>query len=322
MTAAAYSDDGSVIAIGCRNIVTLWLPETNTRDAILPSPACPDTSTATHVAFLQDSYFLVSAHSGKDGCICVWNLLSYETHWCIYAAITDIAAHPTLPRFTTVTHQAEQDNSVVATLGPGSDVAEGTWVSPKGMHISRCLYAGPGTALQSQMCTRGEVASDGGVLFVITTGRRIITLPDVCTEENEDDKEESECLDAEEQAGEAEVDEELEKITVRPEDVFAERAEATAEPSADANNDASAELQQQQPAQQGAIGFEALFGEAPGARGATAAPAAAAAPSAVDLSRLDGVSAVFDAPSHLLAPASDICEGVLKMMLRKPQEPG
>ncbi|KAF9583045.1 hypothetical protein BGW38_010365 [Lunasporangiospora selenospora] len=73
---AAFSSDGSILAIAYGHIITLWNPTLNTLQGVLVHP--PHNHPVNHLTFLKDSPFLVAAT--KDH-IYLWNLLSCTVIW-------------------------------------------------------------------------------------------------------------------------------------------------------------------------------------------------------------------------------------------------
>ena len=301
MTAAAYSSDGTVLAVGSRSIITLWHPESTARMAVLVAPSCPHTSTATHLAFLTDAPYLVSVHRGKRGCVCVWNLMTLTLWWATYAVVDDVAAHPVLPRFAAVIDAPEIGGSVVAVLGPDSATAEETLRSEGGVRVSRVMFPPPGCALHSKVCGKARSGDDvvgRGPMLVLTHDRRIVVVPD----------QEGEKTGAEAR----------------------QRSGAGAATAVDAQADVVADEDSAPLAEQRGksrvSGYAAMYGEPAHARvrDATAAdtPQQAAAAAAEARGDAADILAIFDAPSHLLPPTAELCDGVLRMMLRRPRDAG
>lgn len=89
--AAAFSADGSVLAVAAASRVTLWDVESNALAAALPA-AVPTTSAAaaaaplTSLAFVPGTPFLAAA---SPSCVAVYNLLTAAVHWCLpYGAVS------------------------------------------------------------------------------------------------------------------------------------------------------------------------------------------------------------------------------------------
>ncbi|KAG2426597.1 hypothetical protein HXX76_012913 [Chlamydomonas incerta] len=89
--AAAFSADGSVLAVAAGSRVTLWDADSNALAAALPA-AVPTTSAAaaapplTSLAFVPGTPFLAAA---SPSCVAVYNLLTAAVHWCLpYGAVS------------------------------------------------------------------------------------------------------------------------------------------------------------------------------------------------------------------------------------------
>jgi hypothetical protein len=305
MTAAAYSHDGSVLAVGSRSSVTLWQPEANARMATLVAPACHDTSTCTHVAFLAGGAHMVSAHRGKRGCLVVWNLLTLTSWWCIFTAVEDIAPHPSLPCFAAIIDEPKLHASTVVVMGPDSDQAQETWRSRRGARVARAMFVPQGCALHSRLCSGKAlgVADGRGPLFVMTQDRRIVMIPDNSTSRK------------------AAADGAIGGRKGLASDTQQSDATEQHEHREGGAHGRPAEAREAAGAATQVSGFRAMYGEAPAAkirdaRDAADAPALPAPDAASDL------SAVFDAPSHLLPPAEELCHDVLRLLLRKPCDAG
>jgi hypothetical protein len=278
MTAAAYSPDGSVLAVGGRATITLWQPMANALMATLVAPSCPRTSRLTHIAFLPQSPYLVTAHRGKKACLCVWNLLTLTLWWCTYTTVIDVAAHPTQPRFAAVFDALSNSrNSIVAVLGAESSKAEETWGSC-GEGIARVFFAQRGSALHSRVQGKGGGARGRGLMFVLTHDRRIMMLPE------------------HEKKGEA--GQEALAVSACNGAISSVRMDPAA-PSA----------------------YSDIFGNKPQPReeGEEMGRPAVHQQSGDDRTMDEGILSVFDAPSHLLPTTAGLCEGVLRLLLRRRQ---
>lgn len=170
----SYSGDGTVLAAGGRALITLWNPDSNALGATLIAPAHAHKSHVSHICFLEASPHLVSAHGGKGGCLCVWNLETLDLEWSTLASVTDIAPHPTRPLFAAVIEQGGGRCDVIAVLKPESATAEQTWLARPGARASRALFVPPETALSNRLQGRG--VGDQQLLVVVTADRQIAVL--------------------------------------------------------------------------------------------------------------------------------------------------
>ncbi|GLI71536.1 hypothetical protein VaNZ11_016768 [Volvox africanus] len=97
MTAAAFSADGSVLAVAAAARVTLWDAESNALVAVLPAAAAgpaavvgPTAATPlTQLLFIPGTPFLVSSSAT---CLAVYNLLTATLHWCLPLHAMSISA--------------------------------------------------------------------------------------------------------------------------------------------------------------------------------------------------------------------------------------
>jgi NET1-associated nuclear protein 1 (U3 small nucleolar RNA-associated protein 17) len=84
---AAFSSDGSLLALGCGQVITLWDPET----LALRKTLCFSTSPKQHVRWLRfvpETQFLVAANSQS---LHVWDLLTLTVHWSYEMAVAGLA---------------------------------------------------------------------------------------------------------------------------------------------------------------------------------------------------------------------------------------
>ena len=173
-SAVAYSGDGTVLAAGGGALITLWNPDSNALGATLVAPAHARKSHVTRLAFLEGSPHLVSAHGGRDACVCVWSVETLDLVWCTLADVTDVAPHPTRPLFAAAISQGGGQCDVVAVLTPESAVAEQTWLLRRGARASRALFVAPDTALSNRL--HGKARGPAQQLLVVLTEDREIAV--------------------------------------------------------------------------------------------------------------------------------------------------
>ncbi|KAK4439610.1 U3 small nucleolar RNA-associated protein 17 [Sesamum alatum] len=70
MTAAAFSGDGSVLAVAAEKVITLWDPDRNTLLAVIGDSLEPITT----LSFVGRSEYLVSASRGSDPHLTIWSM--------------------------------------------------------------------------------------------------------------------------------------------------------------------------------------------------------------------------------------------------------
>ncbi|KAH6778682.1 Transducin/WD40 repeat-like superfamily protein [Perilla frutescens var. frutescens] len=77
MTAAAFSSDGSVLAVAADKVITLWDPDRNTLLAVIGD----SIETITNIAFVGKSEYLVSSSRGSNPQLTVWSMSKLCTTW-------------------------------------------------------------------------------------------------------------------------------------------------------------------------------------------------------------------------------------------------
>eukprot|EP00193_Tetraselmis_chui_P016806 CAMPEP_0177794212 /NCGR_PEP_ID=MMETSP0491_2-20121128/25517_1 /TAXON_ID=63592 /ORGANISM="Tetraselmis chuii, Strain PLY429" /LENGTH=807 /DNA_ID=CAMNT_0019316837 /DNA_START=58 /DNA_END=2481 /DNA_ORIENTATION=+ len=125
VTAAAFSGDGSLLAMASGSSVSLWEPETNTKVAQLPAPVGGRTPIR-QLSFIRGSHFLVGASAGSGGSgggvLVVWNLLTLSVWWSYKMMAKHLVADPSAPRFALTVRSTPQQK---ASGGDGGAVAGG-----------------------------------------------------------------------------------------------------------------------------------------------------------------------------------------------------
>ncbi|KAL0282436.1 UNVERIFIED_CONTAM: U3 small nucleolar RNA-associated protein 17 [Sesamum angustifolium] len=77
MTAAAFSGDGSVLAVAAEKVITLWDPDRNALLAVIGDSLEPITT----LSFVGKSEYLVSASRGSDPQLTIWSMSKLCTTW-------------------------------------------------------------------------------------------------------------------------------------------------------------------------------------------------------------------------------------------------
>ncbi|KAL6567645.1 hypothetical protein OROGR_001313 [Orobanche gracilis] len=77
MNAAAFSSDGSVLAVAAEKVITLWDPDRNTLLAVIGDSLEP----IANLSFVGKSDYLVSASRGLNPGLTVWNMSKLCTTW-------------------------------------------------------------------------------------------------------------------------------------------------------------------------------------------------------------------------------------------------
>ncbi|CAI9755136.1 unnamed protein product [Fraxinus pennsylvanica] len=86
MTAAAFSADGSVLAVAAENVVTLWDPDQNILVAVIGDTLEPIST----LSFVGKSTFLVSASRGSNPQLTVWSMSKLSISWSYKLHVEDI----------------------------------------------------------------------------------------------------------------------------------------------------------------------------------------------------------------------------------------
>lgn len=102
MGPAAYSADGSVLAVAAGPHITLWQPETNALMATLIAPPYFAAGAITHLEFEHHSPYLIAACGGASPHLCSWNLLTLSLWWAVECSVASIACDPRAPLFVAV----------------------------------------------------------------------------------------------------------------------------------------------------------------------------------------------------------------------------
>ncbi|OAD67237.1 hypothetical protein PHYBLDRAFT_85784 [Phycomyces blakesleeanus NRRL 1555(-)] len=96
-TGAAFSDDGSILAVSFGSMLTLWDPYENTLQGILSQPC--DDEAIEHVAFLGDSPYVLTATKTH---FYVWNMLTCSVWWSYRCPVDKLAVDPLSGRIAIV----------------------------------------------------------------------------------------------------------------------------------------------------------------------------------------------------------------------------
>ncbi|KAL6847087.1 hypothetical protein ACP4OV_022940 [Aristida adscensionis] len=77
MTAAAFSADGSVLAVAAESVITLWDPDNNALVGVLAEALSP----VTGLSFVGTSSFFMSLSQSSRPQVAVWNVSNLSIHW-------------------------------------------------------------------------------------------------------------------------------------------------------------------------------------------------------------------------------------------------
>ncbi|XP_077978936.1 WD repeat-containing protein 75-like [Glandiceps talaboti] len=102
---AAFSSDGSLLAVAFTHAITLWDPTTNDLKTVLSQPV-EKTNTIRYLHFgnAVSSQYLVSA---SDKYMTVWNLLTCTVHWTVALQLVTLVKDPLTEYFAAVTKNSE-----------------------------------------------------------------------------------------------------------------------------------------------------------------------------------------------------------------------
>lgn len=161
MTAAAFSTDGSVLAVAAETVITLWDPEKNVLVAVIGSAR----ESIVSLSFIGESNFLVSASRGSNPQLAVWSMSKLSISWS-YKLQTEavacsqkdsvLAVLAALPesykaqeRDETTLHDA---NGVILLFNAGDPVPIASWFVTKAKggglaFIQRSMGENPGPGL-------------------------------------------------------------------------------------------------------------------------------------------------------------------------------
>lgn len=132
MLAAAFSSDGTILAVGAAELITLWNPSTNEMIRVLASSSSAYISL---LAFVNHSNCLVAASSGIRGHLTVWDLSTLTVSWDCSMHVEALAVDPVRPNFAvlatlpyTIKNQGFRNkDSVVALFGVDSPSPTRYW---------------------------------------------------------------------------------------------------------------------------------------------------------------------------------------------------
>lgn len=99
--AAAFSPDGSLLAVAASDLLTLWDPSTNGLIRVLSNS--PESLPINHLAFVNQSNCLVTATSGNRPLLTVWDLKTLSVQWSQQIHVEALAVDPARPNFSVLT---------------------------------------------------------------------------------------------------------------------------------------------------------------------------------------------------------------------------
>jgi NET1-associated nuclear protein 1 (U3 small nucleolar RNA-associated protein 17) len=174
--AAAFSGDGSLLALAAGGCVTLWRPASNTLVGVLTQPPGAGGGAIHALAFLAGSPTLVAATTGEVPQLIAWDLLTTAPRWVLTVPTCALAADPAAPRFAVgvPAGAAGQGNpGGVLVLGPGAPEPLAVCAVPNGSSPAALLFVAPGTPLAAAAGGGGS----GSPLLLVTSDRHFALLP-------------------------------------------------------------------------------------------------------------------------------------------------
>lgn len=97
MQCAAFSADGSLLAVGASGLVTFWNPDTNSLVFVIGES--PNLTSISALSFIPKSKNLVTVSKGSSPRLSVWNLSTLSIWWSYSISVEAIATDPNRPNF-------------------------------------------------------------------------------------------------------------------------------------------------------------------------------------------------------------------------------
>uniref|UniRef100_A0A0D6QW70 WD repeat-containing protein 75 second beta-propeller domain-containing protein n=1 Tax=Araucaria cunninghamii TaxID=56994 RepID=A0A0D6QW70_ARACU len=97
MLCAAFSTDGSLLAVGAGGLVTFWNPETNSLVSVIGDSLDSRISSLSFVP--RSEHHLVTISKGLNPCLSVWNLSTLSIWWSYQLSVEAVATDPDRPNF-------------------------------------------------------------------------------------------------------------------------------------------------------------------------------------------------------------------------------
>uniref|UniRef100_A0A6B2KXF7 WD repeat-containing protein 75 second beta-propeller domain-containing protein n=1 Tax=Arcella intermedia TaxID=1963864 RepID=A0A6B2KXF7_9EUKA len=113
---ADFSPDGSMVALACRHIITLWNPSNNSLLKTLAYPMKENIIGLHHISMAKDTWFLI-AYSSTN--IYVWNILRCELEWTAPFNVLALTVDPLNPRFAFLS-PVENHSQLLVVMSPTS----------------------------------------------------------------------------------------------------------------------------------------------------------------------------------------------------------
>lgn len=140
MTAAAFSSDGSVLAVAAETVITLWDPLKNTLVAIIGNSVEPIVS----LSFVGKSDCLVSVSQGSSPQVSVWSMSKLSLSWSYKLIVEAVACTEDdasfavlaiLPKLSTNSKEEtlQNESGVILLFNVGDPAPVATWFVTKAL---------------------------------------------------------------------------------------------------------------------------------------------------------------------------------------------
>ncbi|XP_052178617.1 uncharacterized protein LOC127792219 isoform X2 [Diospyros lotus] len=138
MTAAAFSADGSVLAVAAETFITLWDPEKNVLVAVIGDGLEP----IVNLSFVGQSEYLVSASQGSNAGVSVWSMSKLSVTWSYKLQAEAVACTDDGSSFAVLVHLPESsklrkslgsEDGAILLFKDQDPVPAGTWFVKKAL---------------------------------------------------------------------------------------------------------------------------------------------------------------------------------------------
>ncbi|OAY64962.1 WD repeat-containing protein 75 [Ananas comosus] len=109
MTAAAFSADGSVLAVAAETVITLWDPDTNILVAVIGEALSP----ISKLSFVGKSEYLVSLSRSSKPQVALWNTSNLSMYWSYKLFAEAVCCAGNAPQFAILALSSSQNDIAV-----------------------------------------------------------------------------------------------------------------------------------------------------------------------------------------------------------------
>ena len=165
MGAAAFSSDGSLLAVASGSNVTLWDAHAAELIAALEAPGADDARAhvITHMHFIVDSPYVVT---GSEGALVVYNVLTKSVEWAVGLCVLGLAVDPASDHFVVVVPHAGSSTAVLAFNRKMSKPI-------RGWKIKRCA---PSSPPQVVFLDKGLIVNGMSPVLIVTNEREYVCV--------------------------------------------------------------------------------------------------------------------------------------------------